>query len=151
MKSFFARIFKLGINPCVNVPQHVLEELFRRAGKTKGPIPVRGKLNGKPFIQTVVKYQSTWRLYLNMQMRRDAAIDAGDLAQVKIDFDSTPRIFPMHPKLAGALSKNKKAKALFDKLAPSRQEEIVRYLNSLKKEESVKRIVTKIIQRLSAG
>ena len=151
MKSFSARIFKLGINPCVDVPQNVLEELFRRAGKTKGPIPVRGKLNGKPFIQTVVKYQGAWRLYLNMQMRRDAGADVGDITKVKIDFDSKPRIFPMHPELIYALSKNKKVKTLFDKLAHSRQEEIVRYLNSLKKEESVKRIVTKIIQRLSAG
>ena len=65
MKSFTAKIFKVGVNPCVVVPDEVLKYLFREAGKDKGPIPVQGKLNGASFIQTVVKFRGDWRLYVN--------------------------------------------------------------------------------------
>jgi hypothetical protein len=50
------------MNPYGGVPREVLQALFRQAGKDVGPIPVRGKLNGKRFRQTVVKYHGAWRL-----------------------------------------------------------------------------------------
>jgi hypothetical protein len=46
MNAFSARIYKIGINPYVLLPAVVLKDLFKAAGKEKGPIPVRGKLNG---------------------------------------------------------------------------------------------------------
>jgi hypothetical protein len=54
MKSFSAKILKLGINPYVDIPEKLLHDLFRQAGRTKGTLPVRGKLNGNKFKQTVV-------------------------------------------------------------------------------------------------
>ena len=149
MQSFSKKIFKIGINPCVNVPGYVLKELFKKTGKEKSPIPVKGKLNGKPFVQTLVKYQGEWRLYLNTPMRKAAGIDEGDIAHVEIDFDSEPLIIPMHPHLIHALSQNKKAARIFDNLPPSRKKEIIRYLNSLKTEESVNRNIIKVIKHLS--
>lgn len=124
-RSFSSKIFKLGINPCVDVPKDVLDELFNRGARTRGPIPVRGTLNGKKFKQTVVKYQGKWLLYLNTQMREDAEIGVGEDAKVVLELDPEPRIIPMYPKLARALSKNKEAKAAFKKLAPSHQKEIL--------------------------
>ncbi len=148
MKSFSATIFKLGINPCVDVPEKIMNELFKASGRTKGPIPVRGKLNGKEFTQTVVRYQGAWRLYLNTQMRLDAGIDVGDEAQVELEFDPEPRVVPMHPTLSRALAKNSEAKTAFEKLRPSHQKEILRYLNSLKSKESAARNVEKVIRQL---
>lgn len=149
MESFTAEILIIGINPYVGVPEDVLHALFEQAGRSRGPIPVRGTLNGKRFLQTLVKYQGEWRLYLNTQMRQEAGIDVGDEATVAIEFDPEPRIVPIHPKLARALSKNTEAKAAFEKLAPSRQKEIQRYLNSMKTEESLVRNIEKVIQYLS--
>jgi len=149
MESFTAKILKIGINPYVGLPEDVLKTLFKQADKNKGPIRVRGTLNGKRFEQTLVKYQGAWRLYLNTQMRQEADIDVGDDATVQIEFDPEPRIVPIHPKFARALSKNKEAKAAFEKLAASRQKEILRYLNSMKTEESLVRNVEKVIQNLS--
>lgn len=149
VKSFSAKIFIISkINPVVNVPDEVLEYLFKKAGKNKGPIPVRGKLNGEKFIQTVVKYQGAWRLYLNGEMRRSARVDTGDIARVEIDFDPVPRIVPMPPQLEKALRKNKVARVEFDKLSPSRQKEILRYLGSMKTEESLARNTEKIVKQL---
>ena len=148
MKSFSSTILKLGINPCVDVPQKIVDALLKESGRSNGPIPIRGKLNGKKFVQTVVRYQGAWRLYLNTQMRLDAGIDVGDEANVELEFDPEPRVVPMPPQLAHALAKNREAKAAFEKLTPFRQAEILRYLNSLKTEESVTRNVEKVIRQL---
>ncbi len=148
MKSFSAKILKLGINPYVGIPEKILVWLFEKAGRSKGPLSVRGKLNSKEFKQTLVKYEGAWRLYLNTPMRRSAAIDVGDQARVEIEFDPVPRRVPMHPALRLALSKHKDAKTAFNKLPPYRQKEILRYLNFLKTEESVKRIVAIVIRQL---
>lgn len=118
MKSFSAKIFKIGINPYVLLPEAVLQFLFKQAGKDKGAIPVHGKLNGNHFTQTLVKYSGKWRLYLNTPMRKAAGIDVGDTANVEIEYDPEPRIVPMHPKLQKALEKNKKAKLHLKTLLP---------------------------------
>jgi hypothetical protein len=149
MNFFSAKIFKIGINPYVLIPSVILKELFQQAGKNKGPIAVRGTLNGHAFIQTLVKYSGKWRLYLNTPMRKAANVDVGDTAEVQIEFDPKPRIITMHPTLKSALEKNKKAMAAFSQLSPSRQKEIVRYIGFLKTEESVDKNVKKAIGFLS--
>ncbi len=145
MKSFAARIFKIGINPYVFLPADVLKYLFEKAGKEKGFIPVYLIINEQKFIQHLVKYSGKWRLCLNTPMRKIAGKDVGDIIDIKIDFDTEERITPMHIKFELALNKNKKAKACFDTLTPSRQKEILRYLNNLKTEASVDKNVQRAI------
>jgi hypothetical protein len=149
MKLFQAKIKIIGINPYVLIPGKILEEIFLKAGKNKGPIPVKGTLNEKKFIQTLVKYSGKWRLYLNTPMRKSAKIDVGDIANVRIDFDPKPRIIEIHPKLRQELSKNKTAFDNFKKLSPSYRKEIIRYINNLKSDESIDRNVAKIIRHLT--
>jgi hypothetical protein len=148
MKSFSAKIAKVGINPYVSLPDEVLESLLEQAGKVGGPIPVRGTVNGKSFVQTLVRYQGAWRLYINGPMREAAGIDVGDEAHIRLEFEPTPRTEPMHPRLEQALAKNRSAKAAFEKLIPSRQKEILRYLNSMKREESLDRNIARVIKHL---
>jgi hypothetical protein len=147
-KTFRAKIFIIGINPYVLIPTAQLNHVFEIAGKNKGPIPVRGKLNGKPFIQTLVKYSGQWRLYLNDPMRKAGQCEVGDVASVHVTFDSRPRTTPMPPRLKAALEENKEAKSVFNKLAPHYQKEIKRYINGLKSAESIDRNVKKAIQHL---
>lgn len=128
MKSYSAKIAKIGINPYMHVPEDVLNSLFERAGINKGPIPVRGTING--------------------EMRQAAGVDVGDQAYIKIEFDPVPRIEAIHPKFAQALLKYKVAKAAFEKIKPSRQKEMLRYLNSMKTETSLERNVEKIMHHL---
>ena len=148
MNSFSAKIYKIGVNPYVLLPLNVLKNLFKQAGKEKGHIPVKGKLNGHEFTQTLVKYSGKWRLYLNTPMRKNAGIDVGDIAEVQIEYDVRERIIAMHPKLELALIKNKEAKKVFDALSPSRRKEIVRYISFLKTEESVDRNIKRAISFL---
>jgi hypothetical protein len=149
MKAFSAKIYIISkINPVVDVPAEVLEYLFKKRGKRTGAIPVKGKLNGAKFTHNIVKYAGAWRLYLNGPMRKSAGIDTGDIARVELDYDAKPRVTPMPEKFAAALKQNKTARAEFEKLSPSRQKEILRYLGSMKTEESLVRNVEKVVKHL---
>ena len=151
MKSFSAKIQIIGINPYVLIPAALLKYIFQKAGKATGAIPVKLKIRGKNFIQNLVKYSGKWRLYLNGPMRKAAGKDVGDMIDVQIDFDAAPRTTPVHPKLKKAFGQNKEAKKAFDNLSPSRQKEILKYINFLKSEESVDRNIERAITRLTGN
>lgn len=146
--TFSAEIKIIDINPYVFLPEEVLEGLFIQAGKSKGPIPVKGIMNGHGFIQTLVKFRNAWRLYLNTPMREATNTKVGDTVTITISYDSEPREEKMHPKLKDALHNHKEAKRVYDGLRPSLQKEIIRYINFLKTEESVNRNVEKAIRFL---
>ncbi len=151
MKSapvFNARIEIIGINPFVFIPQRVLKFIFQQAGKDKGKIPVKIKIDGHEFSQTLIKYSGHWRLYLNTPMRKAAAKELGDTACFEINYDPSDRKLAMHPQLAKALKENKEAAKIFVSLSPSRQHEIVRYISHLKTIDSVNRNIDKAIKFL---
>ena len=148
MIKFKAKIEIIGVNPFVFLPERVLKEVFKQAGKNKGKIPVKMKIDGHEFTQTLIKWSGSWRLYLNTPMRKAAQKDVGDVANFEIAYDSIERAVSMHPKFKKALLENKEAKKVFDSLRPSLQLEINRYFSYLKAESSVDRNVTKAIQFL---
>ena len=148
MKSFSAKTQIIGVNPYVLVPAGLLKYIFQKAGKDKGAIPVKLKISKEDFIQNLVKYSGKWRLYLNGAMRKAAGKDVGDTIEINIDYDSKERTTPMHPKLKKAFKENREAKTAFDKLSPSRQKEILRYINNLKSEESVEKNIKRAIDHL---
>ncbi len=81
-------------------------------------------------------------------MRKAAGKDVADIIEIKIDYDSEERTTPTHPKLEKAFKENKKAKAAFDKLSPSRQKEILLYINNLKSEETFDKNIQRAIVHL---
>ncbi|WP_247236100.1 YdeI/OmpD-associated family protein [Telluribacter sp. SYSU D00476] len=148
MQKLKAEVQIIGINPYVLLPDEVLTELFKQAGKDKGPIQVRGTINDKPYTQTLVKYDGIWRLYINLKMLKNSPRRIGEVINVTIEFDPEQRVITPHPKLIRALDENHEAKRVFDGLRPSLQLEIVRYISRLKSEESVDRNVVRAIDFL---
>lgn len=148
MQHFNAQIQIIGINPYVLLPDEVLTEIFIQAKKDKGPIPVKGFINGDPFLQRLVKLKGIWRLYINTSMLKNSPKRVGETIAVEIEFDPEERVIMHHPKFVAALNHNKEAKTVFDKLTPSLQLEIVRYISRLKTEESVQRNIVKAIDFL---
>ena len=148
MQRFTATIYKLGINPAVDPPEEVLAALFESAERDKSPLPVRGKIAGAEFTQTLVKFQGGWRLYVNGEMLTASGSGVGDEIEVEIEIDPRPRNVAMPVRLRDALKFDKKAKIAFGELPPSRQKEIFKYINSLRTEESIARNVEKILQQL---
>src|SRR5688572_33402390 len=132
MQKFSAEIYKIGINSVVDPPDSVLQTLFEAAGRSRGPIPVAGRLNGRDFIQTLVRYRGAWRLYINGPMLKDSALAVGDVAEVEIEFDPRTRDVPVPEALATEFRKDSRVKIAFDKLSPSRQKDILKYIGSLK-------------------
>jgi len=148
MLKFKAKIEIIGVNPFVFLPERVLQKVFKQAGKDKGKIPVKMKIDGHEFTQTLIKWSGSWRLYLNTPMRKAAKKDVGAVANFEIAYDPRERVVPIHPKFKKALRENKEAKKVFDSLRPSLQLEINRYFSYLKSESSVDRNVTRAIQFL---
>ncbi|TGM60337.1 YdeI/OmpD-associated family protein [Leptospira vanthielii] len=146
--KFSAKIEIIGINPFVFLPKHILSSLMEQAKTDKGKIRVTLKIDGFQFTQTLVKYSGEWRLYLNTPMRKAAKKEVGDRANFEIKFNPEKKIQPISLELKAALEKNKKAKAKFETLSPSLQNEIMRYIVGLKSEESKKENVIRAIQYL---
>jgi hypothetical protein len=148
MHTFRAELRIIGINPYVEVPDKILVAIFKQAGKDKGKIPIRGTVNKLPYTQTLIKYKGEWRLYINTKMLKDSPKKIGTTIAVSVAFDPSDRTITPHPKLVQSLEKNKKAKAVFDKLRPSLQHEIVRYIAHLKTEASIDKNITQAIDFL---
>lgn len=148
MHRFKARLEIIGINPFVFVPVKILKELFKLAGKDKSPIPVRGTINDVPFKQTLVKYRGAWRLYVNTVMLKDSPKRIGEEVRISLTHDAVERTVSMHPKLHAVLQKNKPAQKVFNRLTPSLQKEIMRYIANLKTETAIEHNVTRAIRFL---
>lgn len=138
MPSFRARIELIGINPYVRVPAVHLKALLRSAARSTGPIPIVITLEGVPFQQNLVVYQGEWRLYLNGPMRN-------------VEFDLAPRQEPITPELGRALDQDAPAQRAFLALAPSRQKEILRYLNRIQTAATLQANVDKVLLFLRGG
>jgi hypothetical protein len=145
-KSFRATIYKVGINPCVDVPPRLTKSLEA----VKGYIRVKGSIDGHPFTQTLVPVKDgPYRLYVNGPMLIAAAKTVGQSAMFSLEPDNTPaeQAYPMPTFLKTALTKHKLLPA-FKQLTPYRQKEIIRYLAHLKTTEARERNLQKIISIL---
>jgi hypothetical protein len=143
-EHFSARVYKLGINPCVDVPEEVSQAFAKR-----GYIPVQGSLNGTPIRATLVPMGGgRHRLFLNGEMRKRAKVSVGDLVNLDLEMDTQSRTVPMPAEFALALEKNEAARTVYEQLPPSRQKEILVYLNWIKRPETLKRNIHKIIASL---
>jgi hypothetical protein len=149
MHTFKAAIDIIGVNPFVFVPCEILEEIFNKAGQSKGPIPIHGLINGTPFTQTLVRYGGEWRLYVNTKMLKNSPQRISEVVELSIDFDPTDRSIPLHPKLQQALENDPIAQQKFNALSPSLQHEINRYISRLKTDVSMQNNVQRAVDFLN--
>lgn len=143
---FKAKIYKVGINPCVKVPLSV----SGRLQPARGYIPIKGTIDGHTFIQTLVPVKGEgYRLYVNGPMLKASGKAVRQTAVFEIEQDLTPaaEMHPMPDFLKKKLKEEKLVTA-FEKLTPYRQKEIIRYLGYLKTEEAVKRNLLKVVEML---
>jgi hypothetical protein len=148
LHTFRAVIGLIGINPFVRVPPLILEAVFRQAGKDKGPLPVKGYLNGKAYKQTLVRFRGDWRLYINTEMLPQSPKRVGERVEISLVYDPEDRKLAADPALKKALSDHPQAEQVFRQLTVSRQQEIIRYISYLKTEESRKKNIQKAIDFL---
>ena len=142
--TFAGTIRKVGINPCVDAPLRVGREL-----EARGYIPVRGTINGAAFTQTLVPIGGgRHRLYVNRLMLDAAGVKVGDRITVELWKNRAVRREPMPALLATELKASAVASATWETLTPSLRKEILRYLNSAKRPETLERNVQRTIAML---
>lgn len=146
--SFKAKIYKTGINWCVDVPARISKKLVAE----KGYIRIRGEINHFAFKQTLVPVRNApYRLFVNGIMMKGGKTALGKVAAFVIEQnDEDPiKAYPMPALLKQQLDRNKLA-AEFDNLIPSRKKDILRYLNQIKTEETLIKNVDKVIAQLKS-
>ena len=143
---FKAKIYKVGINPCVKVPLRITKQMQ----PVKGYIPVKGKILHHVFTQTLVPVKGQgYRLYVNGPMLKESDTKLGDTVnfEIKQDVRQKDRIPSMNKELEKQLKENNLLDA-FEKLIPSRRKDILRYLNNLKSQDTLLKNVDKVIRAL---
>jgi hypothetical protein len=144
--KFKAKIYKVGINPCVKVPLRITKLMI----PLKGYIPIQGKIKNHNFIQTLVPVKGEgYRLYVNGPMLKGSGTTLGDMVnfEIKQDVKQKNRMPLMNKMLEKELKENNLLES-FEKLIPSRRKDILRYLNNLKSQDTLIRNVDKVIKAL---
>ena len=140
--GFRAKIYKVGINLCVDVPRRITAQMI----PNRGYIPVKGKIKGYSFEQTLVPVKGgPYRLYVNGLMLKGSGASLGDSMTFSIEQTAAKRKDSrMSQDLKRKLVETNLMSA-FTKLIPSRQKEIIRYLNYLKTPEAKARNIDKVL------
>lgn len=146
-RSFTARIYKDRMNAVIDVPANVTDQMV----KVKGYIRTKGKINGTPFAKNMVPVRNApYRLHVDLLMLKAAKVAVGGTAKFTVEQDTTPerKVVPTMPRpLKEALRENKLENA-FMTLSTSRRKEILRYLTSLKSEETRTKHIVRLIAML---
>jgi predicted GNAT family acetyltransferase len=143
--QFSGSIYKLGINPVVEVPARISAAFGRR-----GFVPVRVTLGRRTFPANLVPVGGgRHRLYLNLPMRRAAGKESGERLTVRLRADPTSRVLPTPADLARALgAAGRRALAA---IPPSRRKEIIRWLTAAKMPATRARRIAKIMAHFPAA
>lgn len=85
MLVFIQKVEMTGVNPSVQIPEKVMQQLFKQSGREKSPIPVKGLIEGKEFTQKIVKFQGVWQMYLNSSIRKASYIKVGNTITIAVE------------------------------------------------------------------
>ena len=149
--SFEGHIEIRGVNPYVLVNADQARQI--KAGWRK-PMPLLVQINGQPDepwrINMMPAGDGTFYLYLHESVRKASKTKVGDTVSVRIWFDeayrSGPSTLPAWFRMA--LENDVTAYENWQKLSPSRQKEVVRYLDNLKSPEAQQRNLEKVMAML---
>jgi hypothetical protein len=148
--SFKAKIYKVGINPCVKVPLRITKTMEPK----KGYIPIKGTIEDHAFQQTLCPVKDNpYRLYVNGPMLTGSGMRLGKTARFIIEQEASTsprRDSTLTTEFRQLLVKAGVLKA-FTAQSAYRQKEILRYLYYLKSDEAKMRNMQKVIDQLKAG
>lgn len=145
MTKFRARIEPVkGGGHYVIVPEEVAEkaQLAYRAR-------VRGTLAGAPYRSSLMKYSGRYHLGVHKATLAAAGAKAGDTVAITIELDDEPLPGDTLPaELAAAFRTDARARAAWDKLAPSHRREHVKAIEGAKRAETRKTRIERTLKML---
>jgi Domain of unknown function (DUF1905)/Bacteriocin-protection, YdeI or OmpD-Associated len=144
--TFNAKIYKTGINWCVDVPINITENMLA----DKGYITIKGQINDFDFTKTLVPVKNApYRLFVNLKMMKGAKTELGKEATFEIEQDTEKKIneYPIPILLVKILQENNLTTA-FENLTASRKKDILKYLSYVKTNETLVKNIEKLLLQL---
>ena len=144
--NFKAKIYKTGINWCVDVPTEITEQLTSE----KGRISIKGKIDKFAFTKTLMPVKNApYRLFVNQAMMKGGKTALGKTVTFEIEQDTEKvgKQYPI-PKLLVEQLDRHQLMADFDNLTASKKKDILKYLSYVKTEETLLKNIGKLIIQL---
>lgn len=126
----------------------VPEEIVAALGESKKP-KVKVTINGYTYRSSVAVMGGQFMVGIANEHRKPAKVEDGGTVDVTLELDTEKREVAVPPELAAALSKNKAAKAAWDKLSYSHQRQHAEPIAAAKADDTKARRVAKTIEMLS--
>ena len=139
-------ILQIGNNTGIEVPPSVIEALG--GGKKPAVIVTIGSFS---YRSSVAVMGGKYLISLSAERRAASGLKGGDLIQVDLQLDTSPREVTVPDDLAAALAAEPEAKAFFESLSYSNQSRHVLSITDAKTPETRQRRVDKAIEMLRAG
>jgi Bacteriocin-protection, YdeI or OmpD-Associated/Domain of unknown function (DUF1905) len=149
---FVAKIQKIWIMRCVDVPRDISKAVKKEAGGNPKHIPVHGWIDGLAFQNTLVpRGGGNYRFHVNSKIWRKLQIDAGAAVEVTMLLDREPREAAVPPDLAAELAGTPRVLAAFNAVTPSLRRHIVRWIESAKqsrtRDKRIQQTVKNMLER----
>jgi hypothetical protein len=146
---FPARIQKIWIMRCVDVPRDVSKALRGAAGEDVSHIPVHGWIEGLPLKSTLVpRGGGCYRLHVHSRIWRKLRIDAGAAVEVTLLLDTEPREARLPPDLAAGLADEPRALAIFNTLTVALRRQIIQYVDLAKRSHTREKRIQLVVRRM---
>ena len=134
---FAAKIQKIWIMRCIDVPRNISKAVRKEAGGTARHIPVHGWIDGLAFENTLVpRGGGNYRFHLHSKIWRKLQIDAGAAVEVTMLLDRERREAVVPPDLAAELANTPRALAAFNAVSASLRRHIVRWVDAAKQSKT---------------
>ncbi|TRX48060.1 DUF1905 domain-containing protein [Fulvivirga sp. M361] len=144
--KFQAKIYKVGINWCVDVPAEITHQMTSE----KGHIKIKGTINDFRFAKNLVPVKNKpYRLFVNSIMMKagKTALDQTASFNIEVDTHKDIKEYPMPALLREKLEKEN-LRDDFNSLTGSRKKDILKYLSYIKKEETLLKNIDKLIRQI---
>jgi Bacteriocin-protection, YdeI or OmpD-Associated/Domain of unknown function (DUF1905) len=146
---FPARIQKIWIMRCIDIPADIAKAIRGIAGKNVLHIPVHGWIEGLPFQNTLVpRGGGHFRMHVNSKIWRKLGIDAGAAVEVTMLLDTEPRKVVLPPDLAAALSATPHALDAFNAQTIALRGHIIDWVNAAKQSRTRDKRVQLVLRRM---
>ena len=139
-------ILQIGNNTGIEVPPSVIEAL----GGSKKPAVIV-TIGSFSYRSSVAVMGGKYLISLSAERRAASGLKGGDLIQVDLQLDTSPREMTVPDDLAAALAAEPEAKAFFESLSYSNQSKHVLSITDAKTPETRHRRVDKAMEMLRAG
>ncbi len=127
------------------------DEQVAAVGEGAKRFPVRATVNGHTWRTTVTRMRGEYLVGLSRAVREAAGVEAGDVAELRLELDVDPREVEVPAALAQALSQNPDARATFDGLAFTHRKEFARWIEEAKRDDTRARRIVQTLEMLRQG